>query len=154
MELKWKKQTLQKEQPGSSIDAYLDEWQRAYCVNVLMLLQSARKHKVNLCPPSPKRNWMLSKSRFIIPGFRSQGEVFSQIVVVLARKILKKIHKLDSTQQKGLYLTVERTFLTHIACSSFGLQNFFLSTLLNLNGFSGRKPSFHFILFCFLLCLF
>lgn len=118
-----------------------------------MLLQSARETQGKFMPLSPKRNWTLSKSRCIIPGFRSQGEVFSQIVVVLARKILKKFHKLDSTQQKGLYRIVERMFLTLIACSSFGLQNFFLFTLLNLNSFSGRKPSFHFILFCFLLCL-
>lgn len=96
-------------------------------------------------PPSLERNRVLSISRFIIPGLRSQGEVSSQIVVFLSRKIHRKSYKLDSAHQRGLYPIAERMPHSYILIFIWP-PAFFLSTLLGLRNHEESSPSFHFLL--------
>lgn len=113
---------------GSSMDAYLDEWQRAYCVNVLTLLQSARETQDRFSP-SLERNQMSSISRFIIPGWRSQERSFLQQRRSHPGKCTGS--EADGTPPTGKGgILQQRGRLTPLSCFSFGLQHFFPTSLL------------------------
>lgn len=153
VELESKTQTLREEQPGQLQDAYLDGWQRAYCVNALMLLQSARETQDRLMSPIPGKKsndkhiqvdypW-LEVTRWSI--FSESGGPFQKITQEVTQTSLYP-------RERTLSYSREYVSLLHLGFHLVSRIFFSLPSLTSI-AFNGKHLPSISIFFCFLLSL-